>query len=74
MQIRQPPLEEIEPRLAELNVMLFPAESGLGLAFVKRIVEDYHRGKISVEESIPDVGTTFLISLPAAPPEAHEAG
>jgi signal transduction histidine kinase len=43
---------------------------GLGLAFVKRIVEDYHRGKITVEESIPDVGTTFLITLPAAPPEA----
>jgi NtrC-family two-component system sensor histidine kinase KinB len=43
---------------------------GLGLAFVKRIVEDYHRGRITVEESTPDVGTTFLITLPAAPPEA----
>ena len=32
-----------------------------------RIVEDYHRGKISVQESIPGYGTTFLISLPSAP-------
>jgi signal transduction histidine kinase len=47
---------------------------GLGLAFVKRIVEDYHRGRITVEESVPDVGTTFLISLPAAPRETQEAG
>ena len=37
---------------------------GLGLTFVKRIVEDYHRGKISVRESIVGGGTTFLISLP----------
>ena len=47
---------------------------GLGLAFVKRIVEDYHRGKIVVHESTPGEGTTFLISLPAAPPETREAG
>ncbi len=45
---------------------------GLGLTFVKRIVEDYHRGKIAVQESVPDVGTTFLISLPTAPPETQE--
>ena len=37
---------------------------GLGLSFVKRIVEEYHKGKIEVVESVPDRGTTFQISLP----------
>ena len=37
---------------------------GLGLSFVKRIVEDYHKGKIEVLASVPDVGTTFQVSLP----------
>ena len=46
---------------------------GLGLAFVKRIVEDYHLGKITVQESTPGVGTTFFINLPMAPPESRES-
>ncbi|MBB28922.1 MAG: two-component sensor histidine kinase [Gemmatimonadetes bacterium] len=46
---------------------------GLGLAFVKRIVEDYHLGKITVQESTPGVGTTFIINLPLAPPESRES-
>ena len=46
---------------------------GLGLAFAKRIVEEYHRGRISVEETMPGMGTTFLISLPVAPRESGEA-
>ncbi|MCZ6633544.1 MAG: HAMP domain-containing sensor histidine kinase [bacterium] len=37
---------------------------GLGLAFVKRIVEEYHNGKIVVKESTPGEGTTFLVTLP----------
>lgn len=37
---------------------------GLGLAFVKRIVEEYHRGQISVVQSAPGAGTTFEIMLP----------
>jgi two-component system, NtrC family, sensor histidine kinase KinB len=37
---------------------------GLGLSFVKRIVEDYHKGKIEVLDSAPGRGTTFQISLP----------
>jgi len=44
---------------------------GLGLAFVKRIVEEYHRGKISVRESVPGVGTTFLVSFPTVVPEPN---
>ncbi len=37
---------------------------GLGLGFVKRIVEEYHKGKIRVIRSVPDEGTTIAISLP----------
>lgn len=38
---------------------------GLGLTLVKRIVEEYHGGKIYVKESILNVGTTFRIELRA---------
>jgi signal transduction histidine kinase len=37
---------------------------GLGLAFVKRIVEDCHGGRISVVRSAPGQGTVFEILLP----------
>ncbi len=37
---------------------------GLGLSLVKRIVEDYHKGKVFVLSSVVDRGTTFRISLP----------
>lgn len=37
---------------------------GLGLTLVKRIVEEYHKGKVFVVESQPGVGTTFRVSLP----------
>ncbi len=37
---------------------------GLGLSLTKRIVEDYHNGKINVEFSSPKKGTTFSIKLP----------
>ena len=36
---------------------------GLGLSLVKRIVEEYHKGKIFVKYSEPGVGTTFRIEL-----------
>lgn len=36
---------------------------GLGLSLAKRIIEDYHRGKIYVSESSKEKGTTFKISL-----------
>ncbi len=39
---------------------------GLGLAFVRRIVEEYHNGRISVVQSVPGEGTTFEIVLPCA--------
>jgi signal transduction histidine kinase len=34
---------------------------GLGLSLVKRIVEQYHQGKVYVKNSEPGVGTTFRI-------------
>lgn len=37
---------------------------GLGLTLVKRIIEDYHGGKIFVKDSELGKGTTFRIELP----------
>lgn len=37
---------------------------GLGLTLVKRIIEDYHGGRIYVKESEPGAGTTFRIEFP----------
>ena len=37
---------------------------GLGLSLAKRIVEEYHKGKIYVKESGVGIGTTFRIELP----------
>ena len=39
---------------------------GLGLSLAKRIVEEYHHGRIYVKASEPGQGTTFRIELPAA--------
>ena len=38
---------------------------GLGLSLAKRIIEEYHKGKIYVKNSKPNEGTTFTIKLPA---------
>ncbi|MEM8584871.1 MAG: HAMP domain-containing sensor histidine kinase [Bacteroidota bacterium] len=37
---------------------------GLGLSLAKRIIEQYHKGKIYVAKSEVGVGTTFAIELP----------
>lgn len=37
---------------------------GLGLTLAKRIIEQYHAGKIYVKTSEPGIGTTFRIDLP----------
>ena len=37
---------------------------GLGLSLAKRIIEEYHKGKIFVKHSEVNVGTTFRIILP----------
>ncbi|MCX7930711.1 MAG: HAMP domain-containing histidine kinase [Chlorobi bacterium] len=36
---------------------------GLGLSLSKRIIEEYHRGKLIILRSIPSVGTTIAIDL-----------
>ncbi|MEJ6661757.1 MAG: HAMP domain-containing sensor histidine kinase, partial [Bacteroidia bacterium] len=36
---------------------------GLGLSLVKRIVENYHKGKIYVKSSELDKGTVFRIEI-----------
>ncbi len=38
---------------------------GLGLSLAKRIIRDYHKGKIFVKQSVPGEGTTFRIVLKA---------
>ncbi len=43
---------------------------GMGLALVKRIVGQYHGGRIRIESTGPH-GTTFLVVLPAAPSAAQ---
>jgi len=37
---------------------------GLGLSLCKRIIEEYHQGKIYIKETIIGKGTTFAIELP----------
>ncbi len=37
---------------------------GLGLTLAKRIIEQYHKGRIFVSRSAPGQGTTFRIELP----------
>ncbi|MCI0474077.1 MAG: HAMP domain-containing histidine kinase [Ignavibacteria bacterium] len=36
---------------------------GLGLSLAKRIVDEYHKGKLTILESSPEKGTTFRIKL-----------
>lgn len=36
---------------------------GLGLSLARRIIEDYHKGKIFVKSSVVGQGTTFRVSL-----------
>jgi len=40
---------------------------GLGLALARRVVREYHRGRISIVESTPGRGTTVAVALPVAP-------
>jgi len=44
---------------------------GLGLTLAKRIIETYHDGKIFVKSSEENLGTTFRITLNAAPSDGN---
>ena len=37
---------------------------GLGLTLARRIVEEYHQGRLILAESKPRRGATFIVSLP----------
>lgn len=39
---------------------------GLGLTLARRIIEEYHRGRIFVKSSEPGKGTTFRVELPVS--------
>lgn len=43
---------------------------GLGLSLAKRIIEEYHSGKIFVKKSEEGEGTTFCIQLPKKEPKS----
>lgn len=45
---------------------------GLGLALARRIVEQYHGGRIWIRKSKPGEGTVFCVRLPLAPPDLNE--
>ena len=40
---------------------------GLGLALARRIVDDYHGGRIGLLRSTPGVRTVFFVDLPETP-------
>jgi signal transduction histidine kinase len=43
---------------------------GLGLPLSKRIIEEYHDGKLEIVKSAPGEGTTIQMSLPIVPVES----
>jgi len=48
---------------------------GLGLTLSRRIIVEYHAGRIFLAESVPDTKTEFVIELPAtASPEGNSIG
>ena len=48
---------------------------GLGLTLARRIIQDYHNGRIFLKESVPNEKTTFQITLHhAAAPDSDEKG
>ncbi len=54
------------PRVFEPGFSTKKRGWGLGLAFVRRIIEEYHGGRIQVMQSERGQGTTFEISLPTS--------
>jgi len=46
---------------------------GLGLALARRVVAEYHGGRISIVESVPGRGTAVAVALPVPPPPDSRA-
>ncbi len=76
---RRPETETVEIRIGDNGRGMTPGEQrrifqpgfttkqrgwGLGLTLAKRIIEEYHGGRIWVKESHPGRGTTMAISFP----------
>jgi signal transduction histidine kinase len=56
--------EAIQSRIFEPGFSTKKRGWGLGLALARRIVEDYHGGRIRLHRSSPGVQTTFVLDLP----------
>jgi signal transduction histidine kinase len=41
-----------------------PRGWGLGLALTRRVVEEYHGGRLAIRKSVPGEGTTVVVQLP----------
>jgi signal transduction histidine kinase len=56
--------ESIQDRIFEPGFSTKPQGWGLGLALARRIVEDYHGGRLRLLRSTPGVRTVFAVDLP----------
>lgn len=65
---------EVQKRAFETGFSTRQRGWGLGLALAKRIVEEYHGGRIFVRDSAPGRGTAVVIVLPAAPDAGYTSG
>ena len=43
---------------------------GLGLTLARRVIREYHEGRIDILESVPGRGTVVAVALPVPPPHA----
>ncbi|MFN8177979.1 MAG: ATP-binding protein [bacterium] len=56
--------ESIQDRIFDPGFSTKPQGWGLGLALARRIVEDYHGGRLRLLRSTPGVRTVFAVDLP----------
>lgn len=62
--------ESIQNRIFEPGFSTKPRGWGLGLALARRIVEDYHGGRLRLLRSTPGVRTVFAVDLPEGGPKS----